>query len=97
LGDTTHPEVDEVLAGYYVDEEPDPWLTSEPRANATLVMLARNKDVQGALNSVRKLEDRFNRRRRYPWVFLNDEPFNEEFKRYVLCSFSTSSPSQAHD
>ena len=28
---------------------------------------------------MRSLEDRFNRDYKYPWVFLNDEPFTEEF------------------
>lgn len=31
-------------------------------------------------NSMRSLEARWNRRYGYPWVFLNDEPFDEEFK-----------------
>ncbi|KAI0701302.1 glycosyltransferase family 15 protein [Cytidiella melzeri] len=53
------------------------------RANATLLMLARNSDVDGALSSVRALEDRFNHKYRYPWVFLNEEPFSDEFKRRI--------------
>nr|GAT55985.1 glycosyltransferase family 15 protein [Mycena chlorophos] len=51
------------------------------RANATLLMLTRNVDMWDALTSVRALEDRFNRRHHYPWVFLNDEEFSEEFMR----------------
>lgn len=47
--------------------------------NATLVMLVRNSELAGALQSMRSLEDRFNRDYRYPWVFLNDVPFDEEF------------------
>jgi hypothetical protein len=46
-------------------------------------MLARNSDLIGAAQSVRRLEDRFNKNYRYPWVFLNDEPFSDEFKRCV--------------
>ncbi|KAF7794142.1 hypothetical protein EIP86_005273 [Pleurotus ostreatoroseus] len=46
-------------------------------------MLARNSDIEGALQSVRQLEDRFNRKFGYPWTFLNEEPFSEEFKRCV--------------
>jgi hypothetical protein len=46
-------------------------------------MLARNGDVQGAVNAVRRLEDRWNRRRNYPWVFLNDDDFSDEFKTCV--------------
>ncbi|KAJ7618034.1 glycosyltransferase family 15 protein [Roridomyces roridus] len=54
-----------------------------PRANATFIILARNSDLQGALLSVRQLEDRFNRRYHYPYVFLNEEEFTEDFKRRI--------------
>jgi len=60
------------------------------RANASLIMLARNSDVDGAVHSVRELEDRFNHRYHYPWVFLNEQPFSDEFKRRV--SFLVSGP-----
>jgi hypothetical protein len=50
-------------------------------ANATLFMLARNSDVNGAVNSVREVEDRFNHKYGYSWVFLNEEPFSDDFKR----------------
>ncbi|KAJ7049871.1 glycosyltransferase family 15 protein [Mycena amicta] len=53
---------------------------SPRRANATMLMLARNSDMWDALLSVRALEDRFNRNHHYPWVFLNDEEFSEEFQ-----------------
>ncbi|KAI0354535.1 glycosyltransferase family 15 protein [Trametes cingulata] len=53
------------------------------RANATILMLARNSDVNDAVKSVRRLEDRFNRKFGYPWVFLNEEPFSEEFKTRI--------------
>jgi len=52
-------------------------------ANATIVFLCRNSDLEGVVSSVRQLEDRFNRKYNYPWVFLNDEPFTEEFKKRV--------------
>jgi len=51
------------------------------KANATFVVLARNGDLQGVLSSMKQMEDRFNKEFRYPWTFLNDEPFNDEFKR----------------
>ena len=50
-------------------------------ANATLFMLARNSDVDSAVNTVREVEDRFNLKYGYPWVFLNEEPFSDDFKR----------------
>ncbi|CCL98020.1 uncharacterized protein FIBRA_00013 [Fibroporia radiculosa] len=61
----------------------DPHGNATQRANATLLMLARNSDVEGAVRSVREVEDRFNRRWGYPWVFLNEEAFSDEFKRRV--------------
>jgi len=61
------------------------------RANATFVLLARNSDLVGVLNSMQSAEDRFNRYYNYPWVLLNEEPFTEEFKEYVYVH-STSFP-----
>ncbi|BFZ58945.1 alpha 1,2-mannosyltransferase 2.4.1 [Savitreella phatthalungensis] len=49
--------------------------------NATFVTLARNGDLHEIVKSIRNVEDRFNRKYHYPWVFLNDEPFDDEFKR----------------
>lgn len=57
--------------------------------NATMVMLARNSDLKGALASIRLLEDRFNRDYRYPWVFLNDVPFDDEFIEQTLLMASS--------
>ena len=52
-----------------------------PRMNATFVTLARNSDVWDIARSIRQVEDRFNRRYNYDWVFLNDKPFDATFKR----------------
>ncbi|OJD27738.1 hypothetical protein ACJ73_00869 [Blastomyces percursus] len=51
------------------------------RVNATFVTLARNGDVWDIAKSIRQVEDRFNRNYHYDWVFLNDAPFNDEFKK----------------
>ncbi|PHH73409.1 hypothetical protein CDD83_4755 [Cordyceps sp. RAO-2017] len=52
-----------------------------PRVNATFVTLARNSDVWDIARSIRQVEDRFNRRFNYDWVFLNDKPFDDAFKK----------------
>lgn len=52
-----------------------------PRMNATFVTLARNTDIWSIAESIRQVEDRFNRRYNYDWVFLNDKPFDEQFKK----------------
>jgi alpha 1,2-mannosyltransferase len=46
-------------------------------------MLARNTDIQGVVKSVKQMEDRFNKRFRYPYVFLNEEPFTDTFMTRV--------------
>ncbi|KAF2226773.1 glycolipid 2-alpha-mannosyltransferase [Elsinoe ampelina] len=52
-----------------------------PRMNATFVTLARNSDVWDISRSIRQVEDRFNHQFGYDWVFLNDEPFDDTFKK----------------
>ncbi|KAJ1729537.1 hypothetical protein LPJ61_003470, partial [Coemansia biformis] len=44
------------------------------RANAAFVILTRNQDLKDLRESLAQLEDRFNRRYNYPYVFLNNEP-----------------------
>ncbi|KAJ5312837.1 hypothetical protein N7508_003667 [Penicillium antarcticum] len=51
------------------------------RVNATFVTLARNSDLWDMVKSIRTVEDRFNRDYNYDWVFLNDDEFDEEFKK----------------
>lgn len=50
-----------------------------PRVNATFVTLARNVDIWDIARSIRQVEDRFNRRFKYDWVFLNNKDFDETF------------------
>ncbi|KKY15607.1 putative glycolipid 2-alpha-mannosyltransferase [Phaeomoniella chlamydospora] len=54
---------------------------SGERVNATFVTLARNSDIWEISRSIRQVEDRFNRKYNYDWVFLNDKPFDENFKK----------------
>lgn len=56
-------------------------INTGPRMNATFVTLARNSDVWEIAKSIRQVEDRFNRRYNYDWVFLNDKPFDDNFKK----------------
>ena len=60
--------------------EPD---TSKPRANAAFVVLARNKELDGVIQSMKSIERHFNRWYNYPYVFLNDGDFNSTFKETV--------------
>ncbi|KNG50167.1 glycosyltransferase family 15 protein [Stemphylium lycopersici] len=61
----------------------DPVLNNTARENAVILMLARNSEVKGAIASVRSVQEQFNDNFGYPWVFLNDEEWSEEFKEQV--------------
>ncbi|KAF4600389.1 glycosyltransferase 15 family protein [Pleurotus pulmonarius] len=61
-----------------------------PKANATFVILARNSDVDGTVKSIRDIEDRFNHKYQYPYVFLNEVEFSDDFKRRISNIVSTS-------
>ncbi|KZV61061.1 glycosyltransferase family 15 protein [Peniophora sp. CONT] len=56
---------------------------SARKANATIVMLARNSDLKGIMKSMKQMEDRFNEQFQYPYTFLNEEPFSDQFKEGV--------------
>ena len=58
-------------------QEPD---VRAPRENAAIVMLARNRELEGAVKAVSSLELQFNRWFQYPIIFLNDEPWDQHFK-----------------
>ncbi|KAJ6502536.1 glycolipid 2-alpha-mannosyltransferase-domain-containing protein [Mycena sanguinolenta] len=75
---------------YYAETKPT---TSSPRkANAAFVMLARNGDLDGAVITIKQMEDRFNKRYNYSYVLLNEEPFTDHFKSRITAL--TDSPVQ---
>jgi alpha 1,2-mannosyltransferase len=53
------------------------------RQNATIMTLCQESDLKGVIETVRKLEDRFNKNYHYDWVFLNDVEYTDEFKAKV--------------
>ena len=55
-----------------------------PRANAVLVVLARNQELAGVVQSIKSIERHFNRWFHYPYVFLNDAEFNVTFKETMM-------------
>jgi alpha 1,2-mannosyltransferase len=58
------------------------------KMNATFVTLARNSDIWEIARSIRQVEDRFNRKFNYDWVFLNDKPFDATFKKVTTALVS---------
>lgn len=61
----------------------DPEGPKGPKANAAFVVLARNKELDGVIQSLKSIERHFNRWYHYPYVFLNDGDFDEEFEATV--------------
>ncbi len=61
-----------------------------PRANAVFVVLARNQELDGVIQSVKSIERHFNRWFNYPYVFLNDGEFNSTFKDTIKNYTSSS-------
>lgn len=57
-------------------------------ANATFVTLVRNHDLHAMLESIKNVEERFNSKFHYPWVFLNNEEFTKEFKDTISAAVS---------
>ena len=56
-------------------------LGESPKPRAALISLVRNQEIDGIVQSMTQLEYHWNRKYQYPWIFFNDEPFNDEFKR----------------
>lgn len=57
--------------------------SSEKLTNSTLYTLCRNSDLYDLLDTIVNYEARFNHRYHYDWVFLNNKPFNDNFKLLV--------------
>ncbi|KAK2748529.1 hypothetical protein FQN57_000663 [Myotisia sp. PD_48] len=51
------------------------------RINATLLSLVRNEELDQLVHTMRDLERTWNSKFNYPWTFINDKPFTEEFKK----------------
>lgn len=50
---------------------------------AALVAVVRNADLYTIRSTIRTIEDHWNHKYNYPWVFLSDQPLSEEFKHYT--------------
>jgi hypothetical protein len=50
---------------------------------AALVAVVRNGDLHNIRATIRSVEDRWNHRYNYPWVFLSEQPLSDNFKRYT--------------
>ena len=59
------------------------------KMNATFLMLTRNEELDKVLHTIESIESHFNQWFNYPYVFLNDVAFTDEFK--IAVQVATSS------
>lgn len=53
------------------------------RANATLLTLVRNQELEDIVHTLRQLETNWNHKYHYPYTFINDKAFTDEFKATI--------------
>ncbi|GME94775.1 unnamed protein product [[Candida] boidinii] len=58
------------------------------RANAAIVALVRNQELKQLIETITLFEEKFNKKFKYPYVFLNNRKFSEKFKEEItkICS-----------
>lgn len=62
----------------------------EPKVNAAIVILCRNIDFENVKKSLGMFEMRFNKKHKYPYVFLNEELFTPTFKDGIIAFTNNS-------
>ncbi|CAI5758433.1 unnamed protein product [Candida verbasci] len=72
---------DKMQQSQFEPENPKEKETSKnSKVKATFVTLARNEELFSLIKSIRSVEDRFNHKFNYDWIFFNDKEFTQEFK-----------------
>lgn len=62
----------------------DTWLTLQKvKTRACFLLLARDKDLEDLKATLANVEDTFNAKFRYPYVFLNEAPYSQEFEQGI--------------
>jgi alpha 1,2-mannosyltransferase len=51
--------------------------------SAVIVILCRNSELDQLQKTIKSFEKAFNKRFRYPYLFINDQPFTDEFKTSI--------------
>ncbi|KAK3401977.1 nucleotide-diphospho-sugar transferase [Sordaria brevicollis] len=82
------PSDHELDTPFYTSCQEPATTSHQPREKAALVMLVRNSELLKALKTVQSIEKHFNQWFHYPVVFLNDEPFSQEFVSVMNASVS---------
>lgn len=92
--DTDYDELDKALGlndEFEAIEAKQKLINSYSRVNATFFSLVRNDDLEGILEAINSVEERFNHNYHYDWVFANDEDFTAEFIQLTSAAISGNS------
>ncbi|KAG0438102.1 Glycolipid 2-alpha-mannosyltransferase 1 [Dictyocoela muelleri] len=54
------------------------------KENAVIMILCRNSDKDAMITTMKNFEDKFNSKFKYPYLFLNNEEFNDTFKEAIM-------------
>jgi hypothetical protein len=78
-------EHDHLAPPHFIHDQHLPLDTWAPHqhAHGALYMIVRNENLPDARAAIRTIQDRFNDQAKYPWILLNDQYFNADFKRHV--------------
>ncbi|KAI9471895.1 MAG: nucleotide-diphospho-sugar transferase [Benjaminiella poitrasii] len=89
----SHPVVDKLMQPitYYRNNDvpvclPDKYLAKQnpvKKAKAAIVILTRNNERDAIAETIVNFEEKFNKNFHYPYVFLNNVPFNDDFKSAI--------------
>jgi mannosyltransferase len=71
----------QTVNGLWRIHEYEPEDSTPARINASIISLVRNDELEGIVASMRQVEAAWNSKFDYPWIFFNDVPFTDEFKR----------------
>ncbi|KAG1151224.1 hypothetical protein G6F37_008838 [Rhizopus arrhizus] len=85
-----HLSIDEMKCDTELRE--DVW--DHVQVKGAFYMMTRNEDLPKAKATIKSIEDRFNGRLGYPWIFLNNQKFSPEFKKYI--KKTVSNPDQVY-
>lgn len=77
------------FSSYVNSLSPSSSLAVDTTPRAALVTLVHDYDLEPLLSSIHQLEDAFNKKYNYDWVFFSTEPLSDEFRR--ITSNATSS------
>ncbi|KAF9430552.1 Anaphase-promoting complex subunit 2 [Podila epigama] len=73
-------ELDSTLGDTDSDQDDDEPIYEVEKANGAFVMFTSEDQIQSSRQTIREMEDRFNRGRNYPWIILSVLPLTERSK-----------------